>query len=46
MDDSAKSQGALKVVEGIGLNNVADYQRKVLELNVILNQRISTMTGE
>jgi hypothetical protein len=40
MDDNTKSKKALEIVEKIGLNNVQDYQQRVLELNEILNQRI------
>jgi hypothetical protein len=40
MDDNTKSKKALEIVEKIGLNNVKDYQQRVLELNEILNQRI------
>ena len=44
MDDKTKSQKALKIVEKIGLNNVKDYQQRVLELNAILNQRVPART--
>ena len=44
MDDKTKSQKALKIVEKIGLNNVKNYQQRVLELNAILNQRVPART--
>ncbi|MBD0362240.1 MAG: hypothetical protein ICV55_05600, partial [Coleofasciculus sp. C3-bin4] len=40
MNDNTKSKKALEIVEKIRLNNVQDYQQRVLELNEILNQRI------
>ncbi|HBE58696.1 MAG TPA: hypothetical protein DEG17_04435 [Cyanobacteria bacterium UBA11149] len=46
MDDNAKSTAALKIVNEIGINGVAEYQKRVLELNVILNQQIRMIPKE
>ena len=39
---ASKSAEALKIAKNIGLNDVTQFRDRVLELNIILNQRIRT----
>lgn len=46
LDVISKSNLALKIAQEIGLNDVNDYRSRVLELNVILQERIRKTTEQ